>query len=764
MAPRLNAANQAATTLDAAVASGDTSISVTDASVFPSAPFRATISDGSSDEIIEVGSVDTTNDNLDSLTRGLEDTTAQNWSLGDSVDQRFTAGTYSELADEYSAGNGISISSDTISVASPINTGTGNDFNIRIGSFDSSFNVVRDSDGSTKFSIPEGTNNDIQFNRHDLQLNSHKIKGVTDPDNAQEAATKNYVDNNTEADTRVDVSDSGGVVTSDTTDVQFTASGASTVSVSADGDGSATVDISSTDNDTQLTDSEVQTAINNDADHGSTASHNYFSGDYSDLTNVSITTGDLSFDTATQTELDNHIGVADAHHARYSDEEAQDAVGNAVSVSGSLSYTYDDANNQLELSATDTDTRTNVSDSGTEVVSNVTDINFNDGVTATEDLQPYQASGSTETSNNDIGDTADHPGSIRWNADGTKIFLADASSGVIRIGSPSTAYEVGSPNFSSTFDTSSETGSPLDFVFGDGGSKMYLCGNETNVFQYNLSTPYDLSTASFSGNSLSGSFVSLDIGDGGSTLVVSDSGNSQFAEYDLSTAWDITSASQVNTFVPSEFGNFNEPPGIEMSEDGTVMFIGEGTVNQSTVYKYSLSTAWDTTTYSYTGNSWNPSTSNSLEMFTFANGGKKGYVADYNSSFTTDVIRAYDTTSSDGSVSVDSEEPFSFVTGMTEWADGLSNEEIERMVLQSGESLIIDRIEVRQKGGGSSTSFSSRVGEEVLVRYNLDSASYTGTSISTQDSTPTGIVFNGDGSKLFEVGTNSDLIYEYSLI
>lgn len=54
-------------------------------------------------------------------------------------------------------------------------------------------------------------------------------------------------------------------------------------------------------------------------------------------------------------------------------------------------------------------------------------------------------------------------------------------------------------------------------------------------------------------------------------------------------------------------------------------------------------------------------------------------------------------------------EKLSFITGMTEWADGLSNEEINRLVLQSGESLVVERVEFRQKGGGSSSSASVRV-------------------------------------------------------
>lgn len=51
-------------------------------------------------------------------------------------------------------------------------------------------------------------------------------------------------------------------------------------------------------------------------------------------------------------------------------------------------------------------------------------------------------------------------------------------------------------------------------------------------------------------------------------------------------------------------------------------------------------------------------------------------------------------------------DPFVYDPGMTNWADGLSNEEINRIALQSGETLVVNRIEFRQKGGGSSASAS----------------------------------------------------------
>ena len=49
--------------------------------------------------------------------------------------------------------------------------------------------------------------------------------------------------------------------------------------------------------------------------------------------------------------------------------------------------------------------------------------------------------------------------------------------------------------------------------------------------------------------------------------------------------------------------------------------------------------------------------------------------------------------------------------------------------------------------------------------YNLSNASYDNLSfsVSSQESTPTGIAFNSDGTKMFVIGYGSDKVYQYSL-
>ena len=194
--------------------------------------------------------------------------------------------------------------------------------------------------------------------------------------------------------------------------------------------------ISSDDHHSKYTDGEAITAINNDADHGSTASHNYFSGSHTDLSNITsddhhtkytdseavsaveaasslslsgsvtlggdltATNGETIWDESAtyipQNQLQNDTVTiegnavslggstsvnhndlstisSDDHHTRYSDEEAQDAVGTIMSGGTDLSVTYDDAGNSITVNHNDTSTQGNVSAAAGAAI---TDINL----------------------------------------------------------------------------------------------------------------------------------------------------------------------------------------------------------------------------------------------------------------------------------------------------------------------------------------------------------------------------------------------------
>ena len=81
-------------------------------------------------------------------------------------------------------------------------------------------------------------------------------------------------------------------------------------------DGGTWQTVAELDTDTQLSDAEVQTAINDDPDHGSTASHNYFSARHGDLTNVQSDQHHTKTTSASDLTDVSADSVADAHHAK----------------------------------------------------------------------------------------------------------------------------------------------------------------------------------------------------------------------------------------------------------------------------------------------------------------------------------------------------------------------------------------------------------------------------------------------------------------
>lgn len=153
-----------------------------------------------------------------------------------------------------------------------------------------------------------------------------------------------------------------------------------------------------------------------------------------------------------------------------------------------------------------------------------------------------------------------------------------------------------------SFSTSNEETSIKGLYWKPDGTKLYIVGHVgDDVNEYNLSTAYDLSTATFNqAASVSGG------GANPSGIVFRDDGlrfytcrSSAVDEFRLTTAWDVSTASyQATTSVSA-----NKPVGLAFKPDGTRFFVTQGNNSPNTrkTLQYDLSTAWDITTSSYAG-------------------------------------------------------------------------------------------------------------------------------------------------------------------
>jgi len=141
-----------------------------------------------------------------------------------------------------------------------------------------------------------------------------------------------------------------------------------------------------------------------------------------------------------------------------------------------------------------------------------------------------------------------------------------------------------------------------DLFIKPDGLKLYntrgFFGDGT-VFELNLSTAWNITTASAfqsinvvtNSASVRGLFFKPD----GTKMYTTSVASSSVVEYTLSTAWNVSTATYIQSFSVSS--QDSTPSSLTFKPDGTKMFVlGR---NNNRVYEYTLSTAWNISTASY---------------------------------------------------------------------------------------------------------------------------------------------------------------------
>jgi len=103
----------------------------------------------------------------------------------------------------------------------------------------------------------------------------------------------------------------------------------------------------------------------------------------------------------------------------------------------------------------------------------------------------------------DISPQASNPINISQNDDGSKMYITDFSNQDIYSYTLTTPYDISTASFNQSFDVSGQDGTPVGIAWSGTGDKLFVCGQDNNtVFEYKLSSDFDLSTASFTSNTL----------------------------------------------------------------------------------------------------------------------------------------------------------------------------------------------------------------------------------------------------------------------
>ena len=176
------------------------------------------------------------------------------------------------------------------------------------------------------------------------------------------------------------------------------------------------------------------------------------------------------------------------------------------------------------------------------------------------------------------------------------MFVVDNGSDGIREYTLSTAFDISTASYDSIFSVHLQDTKPQSVAFNSDGTKMFVLGGSgtDRVYEYTLSTGFDVSTASyvdsFSVASQETYPRNLEFNSDGTKTFIVGKDTDAILEYDLSTGFDVSTASykgnaSVNT-------NASDPNGITFNHDGTKVFITTG-AGTGTVIEYNLTSPFN---------------------------------------------------------------------------------------------------------------------------------------------------------------------------
>lgn len=224
---------------------------------------------------------------------------------------------------------------------------------------------------------------------------------------------------------------------------------------------------------------------------------------------------------------------------------------------------------------------------------------FNAATGATPDTSQW----SYESKSLSVGSQDTIPNGVAFNSDGTKLYIAGNSNDTIYQYALTTAYDVSTGSYESkSFSVASQLTGPCGLAFNTDGTKMYVQDfNNRTIFQYTLSTAFDVSTASYNSVNLDASArgsnsYGMVFNPTGTSLFISFASNDTIFQYTLSTAFDLSTASYASkSFDASQ--QVGNAAGIGFTNSGKKMYILDN--NDDDIHQYTLSTAYDVSTASY---------------------------------------------------------------------------------------------------------------------------------------------------------------------
>ena len=195
------------------------------------------------------------------------------------------------------------------------------------------------------------------------------------------------------------------------------------------------------------------------------------------------------------------------------------------------------------------------------------------------------------------------PHSIDFNSNGSKFFMLGSSGDRVYEYNLSTTWDISTATYNTSFSIATEENDPRSLVFGNSGYDMYVVGSTNdNVYRYSLTVPWGITTANltqtFNIAAYEGTPGGIAFHSAGSNLYLVGSASDRVHQFNLAVAWDLSTASYLqNVSVAAQESAVTE---IAFNSTGTRMYVVG--ITNDTVYEYQLLSAWNVATATLTSN------------------------------------------------------------------------------------------------------------------------------------------------------------------
>ncbi|WP_157464725.1 BspA family leucine-rich repeat surface protein [Balneola vulgaris] len=279
-----------------------------------------------------------------------------------------------------------------------------------------------------------------------------------------------------------------------------------------------------------------------------------------------------------------------------------------------------------------------------------------------------------------------------------------------------TSYDVSTAVYAGDeekFDVSAQDVNPLSLEFSNDGMKMFVLGYDNAVVEYELGVAYDVSTAVYSGIEEEFNFDAQEVtthdftfNTDGTKMYVIGVANDKVIEYNLSSAFDVSTAVHAAGEGYSVGVEFTRPYGLTFNSQGTKMYVlgSNETTEELLIVEYVLGMAFDVSTVTQSG----------------------------------------------------TRNHFSLLSELISPKDLIFNGDGTKLFVLENSGISTDGYTL----DGSVVEYS------LGTAYDLSTVVYAGDdqtiNVNNQESAPYGIEFNADGSKMYIIGF-TDSVLEYNL-